>query len=82
MSIAKLQLCKVFFVLCLAWQNLVPPLHWARLWHDYCLSNLNFHIYNIAHKATKVKFFFNKYSTIFVSYPTAQVGMKPVSSFA
>ena len=46
-------------MLCLAWQNLIPPFHRAGLWHYYCLSNLNFHTYKIAHLWAKVKFFFN-----------------------
>ena len=44
-----------FFVLCLAWQNLILPLVRLALGHNYCLPNLNFHVYNIAHKPRKVK---------------------------
>ena len=44
-----------FFVLCLAWQNLIFPLVRLALGHNYCLSYLNFHVYNIPQKPPKVK---------------------------
>ena len=44
--------CKsIFLMLCLAWQNLIPPFHRARLGHDDRLSNLNFHTYKVNLKA-------------------------------
>ena len=42
-------------MLCLAWQNLIFPLVRLALGHNYCLSYLNFHVYNIPQKPPKVK---------------------------
>ena len=51
-------------MLCLAWQNLIAPFHWARLGHDDCLPNLNFHMYNITNKPRKSEFYFHLFSLV------------------
>ena len=55
-------------MLCLAWQNFIASLHWARLGHDYRLSNLNFHIYNIAQERPKVKKNFQLFYCLILSW--------------
>ena len=51
-------------MLCLTWQDLILALVGLRFWHNYCLSNLNFHMYNIAHKPPKVKKNFQLFSCL------------------
>ena len=58
MSIAKMQLCKLFFVLAFAVKHLVFPLVRLRLGEVNCLSNLNFHNYNNDRKRPNCKLFF------------------------
>ena len=67
-----------FFVLCLAWQNLILPLVRLALGHNYCLSNLNFHIYNIAHKPRKVKKNFQLFSCTILLRLCCEVGTESV----
>jgi len=48
----------ITLMFCLAWQDLVAPFHGAGFGHDYCLSYLNFHVYNITQKTGFVKDYF------------------------
>ncbi|MBD36268.1 MAG: hypothetical protein CL512_05815 [Actinobacteria bacterium] len=49
-------------VLGMAWKGFILPLVRNAFWHYDCLSNLNFHMYNITHKHPKVKKNFQLFS--------------------
>ena len=55
-------------MLLFARQDLILALVGLRFWHDYCLSNLNFHTYNLAHKARKVKKNFQLFYCLILSW--------------
>ena len=58
-------------VLGMAWKGFILPLVRLTLWHNYCLPNLDFHIYKITHKHPKVKKNFQLFSyTMLLTYVT------------